>query len=413
MLMRPPRRPVTLHRLRWMLALVAAALLAAGCASSTEPSDGEVVASGVDEATPPNQAGSEDDSGEAVTVTTVGAAVDDEPGDEEAGDDEPGDEEADPSSSNVADLAIFPADAGLPEVVTIEDMWVDEAEAPYSCMVFGFDPNDEVVAQQGPLSLCDQASVAIGNTFRIVYRVVEEQAAQQGKVFVVGDLIDLGSDWQVVANADWHVTIGRMETWTGVNRTGDLLYYGCDASPSPDNMVAGLNEQAGLCIELGGGTVDCRDGVCVMAWLNSDVVYTLSSPISEDDGAPSTLRVQREGQGDLLLESIGLEVVAASSAVAVETIDVSVGGSATVSGAVIRGERANYAVPVPSAGIRLRISITSLEDNAVVDLIDPSGVTIETEATSLDITVPASGDYQLVVGGTRGNATFDLTVALD
>ncbi len=85
--------------------------------------------------------------------------------------------------------------------------------------------------------------------------------------------------------------------------------------------------------------------------------------------------------------------------------------SATISEAVIRGER-NRHVLEAAAGRTLDLSITSLEDNAVVDLYGPDGALLASEVTSASVELPADGAYTVLVGGTRGNATYELTIEI-
>ncbi len=87
------------------------------------------------------------------------------------------------------------------------------------------------------------------------------------------------------------------------------------------------------------------------------------------------------------------------------------GTSATLDGAVIRGERDVYRVGA-RAGQRLDLDITSTEDNAVFDVFDPDGRLVADETTAAEITLTATGDHLIVVGGTRGNATYRLTVSI-
>lgn len=60
----------------------------------------------------------------------------------------------------------------------------------------------------------------------------------------------------------------------------------------------------------------------------------------------------------------------------------------------------------------MEVSITSLEDNAVFDLVGPDGTPIDAELTNTTLTLPRDGDYVIVVGGTRGNATYELVVSI-
>lgn len=91
--------------------------------------------------------------------------------------------------------------------------------------------------------------------------------------------------------------------------------------------------------------------------------------------------------------------------------------SATVSDAVIRGEQMTYLIDAKS-GQTMTVNISSLEDNAVFQILAPSGKYLADagemdDATSWDGELPANGDYKIIVGGTRGNATFKLTVSIE
>jgi len=101
---------------------------------------------------------------------------------------------------------------------------------------------------------------------------------------------------------------------------------------------------------------------------------------------------------------------------------------ATVSGGVVRGERNVYKL-VARAGQRLSLKITALENNAVFTVYAP-GTTYETDADGMvDVSgkaiaggddgittwtgkLPKTGRYLVVVGGTRGNADYKLTVSI-
>jgi len=103
--------------------------------------------------------------------------------------------------------------------------------------------------------------------------------------------------------------------------------------------------------------------------------------------------------------------------------------SAEVRGAVIRGERALYSIEARK-GQRLSLRIVAPENNAVFQIYAP-GAKPETRNSVLEIrgealpgagegddatrwtgTLPRSGPYLLIVGGTRGNATYRLTVTI-
>lgn len=88
------------------------------------------------------------------------------------------------------------------------------------------------------------------------------------------------------------------------------------------------------------------------------------------------------------------------------------GASATVmSDSVVRGNRHTYTIAA-GKGQTMELLITSLEDNAVFDLIGPSGAVIEQEQTNTTTVLPADGVYRVVVGGTRGNASYELTIVI-
>jgi hypothetical protein len=83
-----------------------------------------------------------------------------------------------------------------------------------------------------------------------------------------------------------------------------------------------------------------------------------------------------------------------------------------VSGSVIRGERDRYKFEgLPGRNVTL--SITSLENNAVFDVAAPSGSLLVAEASEAQITLSDDGIHTIVVGGTRGNASYGLTITAD
>ena len=103
--------------------------------------------------------------------------------------------------------------------------------------------------------------------------------------------------------------------------------------------------------------------------------------------------------------------------------------SATVEGAVVRGDRDIYPITA-NAGQSMRVRITAIEDNAAFQIYLPgaryrlgpdgyefTGFTLEgagemDDATQWLGTLPATGTYLIVVGGTRGNAGYRMTVSI-
>ncbi len=87
------------------------------------------------------------------------------------------------------------------------------------------------------------------------------------------------------------------------------------------------------------------------------------------------------------------------------------GTSASIEGAVIRGERDVYRLEA-AAGQQLDVTITSVEDNGVFDVFDPAGNRIADEQFQAAVPLPATGEYLVVVGGIRGNVSYTLTVSI-
>lgn len=83
----------------------------------------------------------------------------------------------------------------------------------------------------------------------------------------------------------------------------------------------------------------------------------------------------------------------------------------TVNQSVVRGSRNIYLLRA-NQGQRMDLKMTSLENNAVFDVIAPNGQILKTEATQSSLKLPATGNYEIIVGGTRGNATYKLNVKI-
>ncbi len=91
--------------------------------------------------------------------------------------------------------------------------------------------------------------------------------------------------------------------------------------------------------------------------------------------------------------------------------------SAVVSGAVIRGDRDTYLVHAHSGQV-MTVNISALEDNAVFSVFEPKAYhAIRGTEEGKDITkwygsLSKTGLYRIVVGGTRGNASYKLQVTV-
>lgn len=93
-------------------------------------------------------------------------------------------------------------------------------------------------------------------------------------------------DIVTLKNGKWIVTIGGLNSWNGVNGTGNLTYYGCSSG--------------GKCIKLRGGKVNCQQGECTITWKNGNQDYIVKGKMnSENDEAfvsPSTLIVRESNK---------------------------------------------------------------------------------------------------------------------
>jgi len=92
-------------------------------------------------------------------------------------------------------------------------------------------------------------------------------------------------------------------------------------------------------------------------------------------------------------------------------IDLDPGVAQVLSNAVVRGERDVYLLAA-EGGQELRLQISSVENNAVFDLVSPSGMLLVNETMEATVFLPHTGDYQIIVGGTRGNAGYELVATI-
>jgi hypothetical protein len=91
--------------------------------------------------------------------------------------------------------------------------------------------------------------------------------------------------------------------------------------------------------------------------------------------------------------------------------------SVTIREAVVRGDRDRYYVGA-KAGQRMSVKITSLEKNAVFQIYFHGeeetlpGAGDDDDVTNWSGQLPIDNEYVIVVGGTRGNATYALTISI-
>jgi hypothetical protein len=188
----------------------------------------------------------------------------------------------------------------LPKVATIEETQMGDL----MCYVTVTNSQGNTTAIGAEYSFCDDNEQFLGRTVGLGYRETSvadcegnEPCGQTRQELLLSEVINLGENWSVLSNGTWQVIVGQIETWDGVNNTGDLTYYGCDDENN--------------CLALDGGIISCRDGVCNQGWFQGDYNYVLSTPIVEDGGAATSLRVFR--QGEEILNVPNMEIVNSNS----------------------------------------------------------------------------------------------------
>lgn len=91
--------------------------------------------------------------------------------------------------------------------------------------------------------------------------------------------------------------------------------------------------------------------------------------------------------------------------------------AAALRGAVVRGDRDRYYVGA-RRGQTMTVSISSLEKNAVFQIYFAGeqealeGAADGDDATRWSGELPADNEYVIVVGGTRGNASYKLNISI-
>jgi hypothetical protein len=91
--------------------------------------------------------------------------------------------------------------------------------------------------------------------------------------------------------------------------------------------------------------------------------------------------------------------------------------STTIKGGVVRGDRDRYYIGARK-GQTMTVKITSLEKNAVFQIYfhgeeeSLPGAGDGDDATKWSGELPIDNEYVIVVGGTRGNASYTLTISI-
>lgn len=149
---------------------------------------------------------------------------------------------------------------------------------------------------------------------------------------------------------------------------------------------------------------------------SSNVAKTDQPAVNEPKTPGTTPGITRSANNDRLKPSRGvaepLEPIEETNRIRFATGE----SSATISGAVIRGERMTYFLGAQK-GQTMSVNVDSPEKNAVFQIEGPSGRYLpgageRDDAMDWSGTLPRDGDYKIVVGGTRGNATFELKVSI-
>lgn len=120
------------------------------------------------------------------------------------------------------------------------------------------------------------------------------------------------------------------------------------------------------------------------------------------------------GDGDVAgaPDITGADLLEAANNINTRTVQFDPGTSGTVlSNSVVRGDRDVYRLRA-QAGQVMALSITAMENNAAFDVISPTGEVLYLEGTFGQVYLPVAGEYQVVVGGTRGNATYELALSI-
>lgn len=92
--------------------------------------------------------------------------------------------------------------------------------------------------------------------------------------------------------------------------------------------------------------------------------------------------------------------------------------SAQMQGAIVRGEHDTYIFEA-NKNQSLKLTITSLEDNAVFQIKDLTtnyfldGAGDFDDAKSWEGILPNKGDYKIIVGSVRGNTTYSLKISIN
>ena len=119
----------------------------------------------------------------------------------------------------------------------------------------------------------------------------------------------------------------------------------------------------------------------------------------------------------LLLVALALAGVASAQGISKRVKFAKGKSAATYAGGLVRGDRDTYLVGA-KAGQKMSVNISSREKNAVFQIqavrngkyLAKAGET--DDQTTWSGQLPENGDYKIIVGGTRGNASYKLTIVI-
>lgn len=187
-----------------------------------------------------------------------------------------------------------------PTVGTVKNM----VNGDLMCYVTLVDENNTEHEVGADFDICVNRDRFLNQKVRLSYEIASindcqssEPCGKTRKESIISQMEILGqakpSNSQTLSNGKWTITIGNLDSWSGVNGTGNLSYRGCDAK--------------GNCINLTGGKVTCRNGMCAMGWRNGDYLYTVEQPMSNPDRpqepGSSTILTVRKGSKVILTET--------------------------------------------------------------------------------------------------------------
>ncbi|MBD2578239.1 hypothetical protein [Oscillatoria sp. FACHB-1406] len=191
-------------------------------------------------------------------------------------------------------------DSSYPSLGTITQL----QSGDLMCYATVADDNNKTYNLGATFEVCEGASELLNKKARLTYQETRVNDCQSNEpcgktrlenliseVKIVGSA-DSGDsaqqDTTILSNGKWRLEIGNMKSWDGTNGTGSVSYRGCDNKNN--------------CIDLTGGKVTCREGVCRTIWQNGEYSYVVEQFITDGEAKPANLIV-RQGDRVILRET--------------------------------------------------------------------------------------------------------------